>query len=180
MWSGFFDMNQAITIKKLSQQQADQMLRRLPDEIMNPAFHEEKARKARREVLWTCPPVEGTHPKDGIEQRNYYLIQVDSAPRLLVGIERWFNISSFANVADEPRHFVVKCLKKLIEEILIPGCLSLKQRKPFIYSTITTERGKQVMEELNNDLPKGVSEIGICRDILEWKVTIKLMSAALP
>jgi hypothetical protein len=147
------DMADNLTIKELSQEEADAWLKQMFYsggellENLRKAFHEEKPK--------------ASYPPRALSQeiRKYYMVYADQDAELLAGINsQSCEISSFSKVVpkDISKTRGRDSVRKLIEEILVNLCKT-KGRDSF--SVTTNEDGKRVFEYLKKNLPKGIKEI---------------------
>lgn len=126
-------------IEYLSQEQTDKIMKSLPPTLLEgfrEAFQDERDRMEKQEVIWALSP----------EHRQYYLVYLNELPYLLVGIEKYINISSFVRIVEEPKGHASDCLKQLIEERLIPRCFNLTPSKPVIYSRVNEGDARYLKE----------------------------------
>ncbi len=93
--------------------------------------------------------------------RIYYLVLLGGTPYLLVGVNPSagpvINISSIARVVAEPRGYAALCLRRLIEETLVPMCHDL--RRQFIEAQAETAGGAKVLRSLKEQGLRGVESI---------------------
>lgn len=145
------DMADNLTIKELTQEEADAWLKKMYSsggellENLRKAFQDEKA----------------SYPPRALSQgeREYYMVYADQDAELLAGINsQHCNISSFAKVVPKDRSKARgrDSVRKLIEEILVNLC---KTKGIDSFSVTTNEDGKRVFEYLKKNLPKGVKKI---------------------
>jgi hypothetical protein len=141
----------------LSQKNADNIMKELSGESIDNfklGFHEEKENiLTGKDHIWALPP----------DKRIYYLISLNGNHYLLVGINPTpfgiINLSSFARIVSQPKGEAPNCLRKLIEDKLVPLCR--KNGKKFISTRIATDRGEKVFRCLQKEKPTGIREIKI-------------------
>jgi hypothetical protein len=155
-----------ITIKMLSQIEADQLIKDLQKEG-GEAFRgflisfdgekermlsEEKKTTRRRRLLWALPASE----------RVYYIAKYEGKPYLLVGMHSNDTISSIAKITSSLSGKGGECLKELIEKALVYKCYAgviyinfSENCDPHIY---------ELLQELKEDLPNGIEKIYVYHD----------------
>ena len=153
-----------VTVHELSQRDADNVRKASSDEILRnlmKAFSEEET-GLNRDGAWALPP----------DKRRYYMLSLKGLIRrrlrrvnyLLVGVNpqatpRSIVISSFAKVAHELKRQGAVCLRKLVEEKLVPLCQEMG--KEAIATGPTNDRARDVLEKLREGLPTGIREIRV-------------------
>jgi hypothetical protein len=156
------------TIKALSQKDADCIMKGLSGEALGDfklGFHDEsKSILKGKDHVWALPlPEESAKQTYNPDNRFYYLISFEGIPYLLVGINPTpidvINLSSFARIVSQPKGKATVCLRKLIEDKLVPMCREKGKRA--IFARIATDRGEKVFHRLRRELPKGIKEIEI-------------------
>ncbi len=163
--------------KQLLQEEADTELKKLrmkPDVFpdFEKTFTCEMDRIKAGEKIWALP----------LSAREYYHVYVEEGmPYLLIGFHpRHLNLSSIARVTEKPRRMGSCCLKYFLEHTVLPKCW--EHGRPYICSTASTIRGRDLFENLGKDFPPGVQTIEIEeQEFLEtiWRVTIHLNEAYL-
>ncbi len=141
--------NNVMICKEIDRIKADILMRKLPSDNFYKAFHVERERKEANEQIWALPSGE----------RIYYIVSIEEDDILLAGINNYLNLSSFAKVINEDkfRGMGRRCVKKLIEDVLVPR-VKAEGRRVF-YSNITSGDGKRVLDYLLSNLPDGISNI---------------------
>jgi hypothetical protein len=162
-----------LTINQLSQEEADNLMRKLfePLENFKIAFQSES-----QNIRAGRPVALPTH------ERIYYLIKVQDYDFLFVGInpsyDDMFLISSFARITAEMKGHAEDCLKNLIEEKLVPMCQ--EKRKKFITCNAATQGSYNVFKKLKEKSIKGINWLKIeRRDIDSYTVTMEVINVPL-
>jgi hypothetical protein len=143
------------SIKELSEEEADSLLKMVPAKILEDAFHVEKERRESGYTSWALPKEENVPEKDA---RIYYLVDYNETPYLLVGInpKPIFQISSFARIANKVNeNTAADCLQELILRKLVLKCNSKTPRQEFI-AALTNYGGRTVFEKLKRRKIEGV------------------------
>ena len=157
-----------MTVKKLSQEDADRIMKGLSEKLLEDfkrGFHDEAKNILNgKDHVWALPlPEEAVPQSYNPDKRIYYLILFEKIPYLLVGINPTpidvMNLSSFARIVSQPKGKATICLRKLIEDKLVPMCREKGKRA--IFATIATDRSEKVFHRLRRELPKGIKEIKI-------------------
>lgn len=156
-----------IIIKELSQESADSIMKKLSGEALEnfkKGFHDEAKNILKgNDHIWALPPGKPDGASYEQDKRIYYLISLNGNHYLFVGINPTplglINLSSFARIVSQPKCKAAICLKKLIEDKLVPMCRINNKKE--IAARIATDRGEKVFQNLKNDLPIGIKKIEI-------------------
>ena len=168
-----------ITIKMLSQIEADQLIKDLQKEG-GEAFRgflisfdgekkrmlsEEKKTTRRKRLLWALPSSE----------RVYYMAKYEGKPYLLVGMHAHDTISSIAKITSSLSGKGGECLKELIEKALVYKCYA-----GVIYINFSEDcdpRMYELLKELKENLPDGIEKVYVFQDAAS--IICKAKSSAL-
>lgn len=136
-------MTDTITTHKITQAEANSLMENLSGQALenfNLGFHDEKDN-----ILMKRKPI-ALSPED----RSYYLVRVKNIDYLLVGINlnpnKTANLSSYARITTRRNVKAATCLKRLLEQELVPLCRSLGKER--ILSYAYTERSARVFASL--------------------------------
>ncbi len=159
MRTRIMENNDNVNICKLTQAEANNILKTLSQislQNFNTAFDTEHNNMLMRQwesdksVMIMLPP----------EERLYFLIKVNGKKYLLIGIssqsETSVNISSIASINQEIKGKAVHCLKKLIEDELVPMAIETNKRSVNAYAY--SKRSWRVFDKLSRLGIKGISE----------------------
>jgi hypothetical protein len=106
-------------------------------------------------------------------QRIYYLGSVNDSPYLLIGVNPSppvdaIHLSSFARIVPETRRLARPCLKKLVEDFLVPLARTTGRRR--IRANMLNMASRHALEHLETHPPKGVLKIHVFWPIWQAEV----------
>lgn len=165
--TGYLKIRDSLSVLQINRDEADSWLKKLDAEggdlryNFEIAFHAERGRKYKKETIWGLPP----------DEMTYYMVYRDRDAVLIAGINQNHDICAFAKVTNK-KEFKSKgkyCVKKLIEDVLVPRCkvAAVNTSRAYAY----TQRSIHIFEYLMGNLPKGINQIETSGDVFALYVS---------